>query len=328
MKDRLLDLMEELYRRLDQALPKFEGDPCGSCRVCCTSEGLTQHSVTELELDYIEARVGPEKIEAFRRFTARDQGTEFCPYYERGCSIHTHRPFSCRVFGHHREEGTRLPEVCIFAGQEKVFDRGGYYEQVPLAADLRDLVRRYWPFRKPRPSVVAADCSLLAQGDPLERALFHQTRGELPLALEELQRVEEPLRETPYFLYCLSLVLEGLGLHQEAAQALGQLLKSAPDSHEAWYRLGCNRFASDDRAGAYTAFERTVEIYPQHPVAWGLMGCENLLQGDPETAAVHLERAVANSPENEIFRSRLAQCRPGDWQAPAANGDFRARDAS
>lgn len=299
-----LDALEELYVELEAQLPKGDGNPCGRCRECCTGRGLNAHNVTRLELDYIGDRVGTDGLVPFTHFLRRDGAVEVCPYFDDtawGCGIYAHRPFSCRIFGHHRAEGTSLPAVCVFRGQEKIFGAADYYQAVPLAAQLRDLVRRYWPYRQdhfeaalePPASFVPFPTAPTA-ADALDRALHLMSQGRLQEALDEFEASDLP--STPYVLYCLSLVFEGLQRHADSITALTVALEQVPNCVPLWFRLACNRFSDGDHQGAEQAFLETVRLSPDHALAHGFLGGHYAALGRTEEALRHLRRAPAQEP--------------------------------
>ena len=313
--------LETLYTQLDHALmsepssAKAKGNPCGRCRECCTGKGLTAHNVTRLELNYIANRVGPERLETFARFLTRDGEIEVCPYFDDeawGCGIYAHRPYSCRVFGHHRSDATVLPAVCVFAGQEKVFAQAEYYQAVPLAGELRDLVRRYWPFGPEHFDEAAPDPSdgfspVRTAGDALDRALVLMSQERLQEALEEFEASDLP--STPYVLYCLSLVFEGLERHADACTALTVALEDAPECVPLWFRLACNRYSQGLAEPSEQAFLKTLELNPAHALAHGLLGGHYLEAGRKAEAVEHLRKATQLAPELESFPRLLEQAK-------------------
>lgn len=306
--------LEELYSALQMALPTVEGNPCGRCRECCTGRGLTRHNVTPLELDYIAARGGHERLSEFRRFLERDGQVELCPYFDEerwGCGIYAHRPYSCRVFGHYRSQSTALPEVCVFRGQEKIFQVRQYFEAVPLAAELRELVRAYWPHQQEHfttpsaPGDAPSPSGLEAEGDALDQALQLMSRGELQRALSVFEESELP--STPFVLYCLSLAFEGLERHGDAVVALQVASAEAPECPPLWFRLACNLHACGRQEESEAAFRRTLELAPEHALAHGLLGGQLLTAGRLPEALASLRAALALAPERESFRRLLQQ---------------------
>lgn len=314
--------LADLYGRLDDALPKGSGNLCGRCRECCTGKGLTSHNVTRLELDYIGQRVGRERLADFERFLSRDGEIALCPYFDEhawGCGIYARRPYSCRVFGHHRAQESSLPAVCVLAGQEKVFAVSSYYETVPLAGELRELVRTYWPFQPEHfkeaapeietlvASVAGTETARPGPEDALDRALHLMSQNRLQEALFEFEASDLP--STPYVLYCLSLAFEGLGRHKDACQALEVALEQAPDCVPLWFRLACNRYSEGQReADSERAFLRTLQLNPDHALAHGLLGAHYQRQGRREEALRHLRRARQLAPELESFSRLLSAC--------------------
>ena len=307
--------LENLYTQLDQALPQVQGNPCGRCRECCTGKGLTLHNVTRLERDYIAEHVGSERMDTFKQFLARDGQIEICPYFDEkvwGCGIYAHRPYSCRVFGHHRQESTALPAVCVFTGQEKIFGVRGFYNAVPLAAELRDLVRHYWPYQADHFDEAAPDpkegstVTHPGTGDALDRALALMAQDRLQDGLNEFEASDLP--STPYVLYCLSLVFEGLERHANACQALEVAIEQAPECVPLWFRLACNRYSEGKNQESEKAFLRTLELNPNHAMAHGLLGGHYQRQGQKQEALRHLRRAHELAPQLDSFRRLLNSC--------------------
>lgn len=313
-KEELFHALADLYEALGAELPVSGAEnACGTCRECCTGTGLNLHNVTSLELDFIEDRVGPTKLPSFRRFLQRDGEIAVCPFFDDeswGCGIYPFRPFSCRLFGHYRSQESRLPEVCVFRGQEQIFQTTAYYRAVPQAEALRALVRRYWPYQAARATELRAPggggASSEPWGDALEQALFWQAQGELTRALETL--AESDLEQTPYVLYCLSLILEGLGLQSEAARALEEALQEAPDCAPLHFRLACNLYGCGRREDAVTHFERTLDLWPEKTEAWALLGAHHLQSGSSEKARSCLLRALELEPSNSTYEKMLAMC--------------------
>ena len=316
MRERYLQKLETLYQDLEVQLGPAEGNPCGSCRACCTRKGISQHSVTVLELELIRERVGPAKLEDFLQFLRRDGELELCPYFDEslwGCGIYPNRPFSCRVFGHHRREDTRLPEVCVFSGQEAVFGVGEYLERVPRARDLKELSRAFWPYQRQyfgqvEGGVGEASSSLKTEGDALDQALAFMNEDRYDEALRTFE--ESDLPSTPYVLFCLSLVFEALERHSDARLALNVALEQAPECVPLWFRLGCNLTSLGDRDAAKEAFTKTVRLDPDHALGHAFLGSSALSLGRHHEAAIHLTRSL-KLEKNSSVESWLQQALQG-----------------
>lgn len=317
MSERFLADLERLYADLEAALPSHSGNPCGACRECCTARELNVHHVTGLELDYIRRHVGEARAEAFRRYAARDaDAPETCPFYDEatsGCGIYRWRPFSCRIFGHFRAEGTHLPAPCVFRGHETVYPPRDYVRRIPLAATLRGLVREHLLHRSGDPAFDARSGRGGAGGDPqgepddpLDRAARMQARGDCEGALRELLAERSRQGDSAFLLYALGIVYEDLQREAEALPVFEAALALAPEAAALYYHRGYVRLALGDLAGAVGDFERTVARNERHVLALGLLGFLALAQGRLEEGAGWLERAVAIAPDNGPFRCRLA----------------------
>ena len=301
-RERLFGQLEELYAALPDSA---EENLCGTCRECCTTKGLNIHSITNLELEYIGERIGTSKLDDFRRFATRKSDLEVCPYFDEetwGCGIYQVRPFSCRTFGHYRSRDTRLPEVCVFQGQEKIFDRPQYYDEVPQARALRALVRRFWPYQSGpdlAPEVVGESFveTNLQAGDALDQALVLQSQGKPEEALALL--IESDIEDSPYSLYCVGLMLESQQRHEEACLAFSQGLKEAPECVPLHFRLGCNLLSSGQLDQAEETLRTVLQLDEEHVPCLALLGGLMYTLGRLEEASSLLKRAENLDPTNE-----------------------------
>lgn len=302
MNSDLLKQLEEIYRDLEQQLPAPNcSNPCGSCQECCTSRGANVHQVGELELAYLRQHTDEARVEAFRGFAERASDLEVCPFYENGCSVYAWRPLSCRLFGHYRSRDTALPEVCVFKGQEHIFERRRYFQEVPQAQRFRRLVRRASLYSGARVDSCSPPTAGPGEGagDDLDRALALQLEGRLQEAARCLQ--QSTLERSAYFLYCQALIWEGLAEHLQALAALERALTQEPECPTLWFRLSCNAFQAGRLETAAQGFVETVRLDPNHAQAWGFLGCLFLQSGNAKKAMGPLSRAVALEPENPSF---------------------------
>jgi Fe-S-cluster containining protein len=314
--------LDELYRKLDKSLGPVVGNPCGTCRECCTADGIHGQLVRDLEFDLIAREVGPAKLEAFRAFTLRERDSSgnyrypLCPNYDetaRGCGIYAHRPFSCRVFGHFQMEGTQLPSPCVFQDSVQVVSRRLHYQEIPLAAEVRDASRRYWSQRGPKPvrhapqsgkdPVIAVEP--LGQEDSLDRALSAWDRADYEGAINELNQNLADSDCRPLLQYHMGQSLMLLGRQAEAVEVLSAALEQAPESWDLHYNLGLNLFQLEEFPGAFRSFVRTIELNPEHALAWGFLGYMALSDGLTRQAAVFLSNALEIDTRNATFQLRL-----------------------
>lgn len=306
MRDTYFDKLSELYQSLETQLPKHSGNPCGDCKACCTADELNSHNVTALELDYLETKVGSEKIDEFRKFLNRDGQIAACPYYSGGCTVYEHRPYSCRTFGHYRREDTPFPEVCVFRGQEHIFKRGEYRETLPESDKLVHLSRHYWAHRLQRADAEQTHYQAAGLEEPLAKAIEFLKQGDVSKALEHMELDKS---DDPFTLYCKSLVYEEAGKPELAFQVLELALAQATESPDLWYRIACVLLGMGDAPRAGEALERAIRFHPGHGQALGLLGLLRLAQNNINEAIECLQRACDIEPENTVFQARLKQAR-------------------
>ncbi|MCA9780151.1 MAG: tetratricopeptide repeat protein, partial [Candidatus Eremiobacteraeota bacterium] len=317
-----LQKLTEIYRELNETLPRSIGNPCGSCRECCTAGGVDRHSVTELELDLIAETHGPVVTDQFRRFASRERDLEgkhrwvLCPFYDedaRGCGIYDLRPFSCRVFGHFQVVGTDLPSVCTFRGKAKLVGGRENFVEVPLAGQLRDASRHYWPLRKGHPvrerpaneTTAPNHPSLLSDLDSVDRAFLAQDRGDHETAAKELANDLQGSEHQPYLLFHLAQSLMALERYPEALERYEQALEQAPQSWELTYARAVALYQLERHQEAFRGFVQTIELNPEHALAWAFLGYMTLSDGLLKQSAVFFDNALNIDPENVVFRLRL-----------------------
>ncbi len=302
---KLFERLEQLYA--EQELPRPPDNACGSCFTCCTARGLTGHAVSELELAYLADRVSPAAADSLRRYVRRERNAAgellypVCPHYQEGCTVYPHRPFSCRVFGHFREQGSRLPDGCLLAGSEREFPRGGALGSVPKARELRELVREFSLYA-PAASHVEVE-GLSDSQDPLDRALVHVASQRWPEAMQELSQVTE---ESAFGLQTLGLVQSALGDLPAAVRAYARACELAPDSLECLCQLGSTRLFAGEFARGVQDLETVVARAPEHASALSMLGSCYTLASDHAGAAGYYERAVRAAPDQPELKLRLA----------------------
>lgn len=319
--------LQEVFAFLDSSLPGLpgpEGNPCGSCRACCTARGLTSHAVSDLELDFLADRVGEEGARAFASYAARERGPdgqvlhEVCPFHDgTGCSVHPHRPYACRAFGPYRIAGTRFPEGCVFEGHEREFAFAAYFDTVPGSRELHRLKRDYAFLRRPGPVRAApasggrtlgeADLAYLDPDDPLDQATRALVAGQPEVALAEARRALEVLGGTPSVLYTLGTAFEINHRPVEALLVFREAVGLVPGCADFHYHVGYNLVQSRDFAAGFQALARAVELNPEHALALGFMGYVLLMDRRVEEALPYLRRALEVDPENGFFRARLEE---------------------
>ncbi|MEW6278379.1 MAG: tetratricopeptide repeat protein [Candidatus Eremiobacterota bacterium] len=311
--------LEQLYARLDAALPSVQGNPCGTCKACCTARGLSQHVVSDLELDYLRERAGPERADDFRRYAARERDAqgdylfEVCPNYDleaARCSVYAYRPYSCRTFGHFRAARTAMPEVCVFRGQEVEFPPQDYFSVVPEARRIHQLKRDYMTHRRPGPvtsrRLPVASLDHLDPSDPVDRAWVHLLRSQFQEALEALQ---EPGEETPFRSMSLGLALAGLGRWVESGQVLSRAVEAVPDNADLRFQLARVLLEQSSFQEASEQLDQAVRLNPMHAPALGYRGYVELAQGQFAEGIPWLERSLAVDPDQPEVQGRLERAR-------------------
>jgi len=311
--------LADLYARLEDALarraPALPGDnPCGACFQCCTASGRRGHGVTELELAYLAQGGGADRLDDFRAYTAAATDADghlrfpVCPYYDVGrhaCTVYEVRPFSCRVFGHFRVEGSRLPADCVFEGTEEAFPRAHYAARVPLA---RELVELDWEHLSR--SGHAADTPVTPEGEPpapgtVERAVFHMLRGESP----EAHAAFAQAAPSAWLHYSWGTLHTREGDHAKAAEHYAEALRIEPRNPLYALQQGIALLQSGRVEDAYAALEQSVALRPSGEHAHALLGHLDLAMGRPASAVQRFEAALRLIPDDPALQTALSEAR-------------------
>ena len=319
-RTQVLDALEELYADLGAHLPSFQGNPCGQCKSCCTARGLSHHFVTDLELELLAERIGAARTDDFRRYLnrARDEEGQLefsvCPNYDeeqKGCGVHTVRPFSCRVFGHYRPITTKMPEGCVFEGKTSDFAWADYFKAVPLIDRMRWLTREFDLFGHPGRmdgkgefrsfnSLVCTD--FFNAADPIDQAMIFSLQGDLAGALKELLRARELQKEpkSNFLSYAQGMIYGLLSRPREAVECYLAAAVEVPRANFFYY-AGYHLMTLQQFQRAETVMLEGLLLDPKHSLILGGLATLATREGLIREAIVYFERAAASSPSNGFF---------------------------
>lgn len=320
--------LRALYASLTDQLPPSAGNPCGACNACCTGSGLSWQNVPGVELDALARRYGRDQAADFRAYAERRRDANgdlmhpTCPFYDASaqeCAIYDDRPFSCRVFGHFRLTGTKLPDPCVFVDQAREIADGAYLREVPLALGLRDLQRAF-EARRPTPtgSTESIPHHLLERvhasldlEDPADLATLAQLQGRHGDAVALLTRAVEDHPDDAWRVLALGNAHELLGQGESAIAAYTRALALDPENPRAWTHLGFTRLEMGDVTGGRDAFARAAGLCPDDATSRGFLGWLTMVTATTHDAffeaAAHLRVAAALAPDNGLFRLRCAE---------------------
>ena len=106
---------------------------------------------------------------------------------------------------------------------------------------------------------------------------------------------------------------------EKAAAELKEAVSLRPDFAEAWSDLGEARKTLLDDAGAFAAFQRSVELDPGNAISQYRLGAEYLRQGKAHQAVSHLQEAFRLNPQDQstLYSLQLALRRDGQLEEAA-----------
>ena len=311
MNRSLEDQLVELYRDLAPRPSVVAGNFCGSCNLCCTAAGLTRQNVTDLELSLLEREHGTEVAQNFARYARRERDAagaflyEVCPNWtEEGCRVYEERPFSCRVFGHYRASGTRLPDPCVYRGEEVAFPPRQYYDVVPGALRLRELSRDFQLRRAP---LVGGEASPEPGGvglnlaDPWDLALHQISQGR-PCVLPP-----ESEGESVFASYVRALVLGEAGQHEEALVQYRRVLESCPQRADLMTFAGFHAFQVGRFEEAEQLWIRALSVDGRNPLTYSFLGYLANHRERWQEAADFFAAAAELQPDQPIHEHRRLQ---------------------
>lgn len=304
--DPLLVELEQLYAGLSSSPSPGGGNACGNCRLCCTAQGLSQQRVTALELALLEHHYGPQ--EDFSTYVQRTDPERFprCPHLgPQGCQVYAHRPFSCRVFGHYRAEGTRLPVDCVYEGHDQTFPAARYYEVVPGAVGLREISRDFQLRQIPKVSEGGSTPSNTPIGlnlqDPWDQALEEVGAGRIP------QLPPEQEGERLFASYVRALVAGEQQDHETALRHYLRVLRQAPLRADLMTFAGLHAFQQGRMELAGQLWTRSLELEPANPLALSFLGYLFQHLGQWEQAARCFGEAARLQPDQPLHQQRRDQ---------------------
>ena len=178
-----------------------------------------------------------------------------------------------------------------------------------------------------------ASLQLESPEDDAARRRFLADRLEL---MFEHGREEEASRELQALaadssledLFFAAQVWQGQGRYAEALPLLEGVLAQRPESIQALFLYGAAQERLGQREEAVEAFERLLEVEPDHPPALNYLGYMWVEEGQHLDQALHLiQRAVAFSPDNGAYVDSLgwAFYKLGHYQEAKLHLEWAAR---
>lgn len=315
--------LEQIYAKVESQTPKFEGNPCGECHYCCTAV-LESHNVTDLEYEFLAHQTGLENSEKFRSYIDRKTKPDGellyqqCPYYDKGCTVHSIRPLSCRLFGIYQIHNEVLPTVCVFNGKTIIIPEDDAQNTLPGNRELQVLATTHLsysgvtdrPPRTPRPP------RRRRSGEShLGKVMRMQVEGRYQEALLICKTLT---RQEPNALHfeIQAEILEALNRYPEACESYRQALTFTPDNAQMFFRLASASTWAGQLEEAKVALNQCLEINPLHLNATGFLGVVSSIEEDWERAREHFQKALklANGVSAYNFQMACVHERLGELE--------------
>lgn len=272
---------------------------------------MKSHKVSELELATMAFHLGEARVDRFRRFLARERSSNGelvfheCPNLdEEGCSVHLHRPLSCRLYGHFRAESAELLDECVFRGHETVLPDLQEHRLSPGQSQLAELSIDYLSYFPVAPGPGNFRLYKHAETD-LEKASYLQVTGEYESALPLLLHLRQAEASTNV-LRMLADCYEALKDHDAALEVLQDAIARSPLNPELLVRKGANCLFAGRLPAARQALEEALSIAPESGKTLGLLGFVHQLSGDLLEAKQCLSLSVDKELEPGPYRFQLA----------------------
>lgn len=160
----------------------------------------------------------------------------------------------------------------------------------------------------------------LAMWREFERAVADEARGERETALVTLHGLVGRDPGNTAFRRSLAAALRRAGRPGEAARALGDLERAAPDDAAAWHELAATLAEAGQTDAAVKAARRATALDPSLPDAWIQLGRLLAAAGGAQEALTCFERATALDPNGAKAWNNRANAlrelgRPGEAEA-------------
>jgi tetratricopeptide (TPR) repeat protein len=126
--------------------------------------------------------------------------------------------------------------------------------------------------------------------------------GEYAMAADHLDRAISLLGNSPdaaFAHYLRAKIYTKRNETQKAAAALKQAVTLQPDFPEAWSDLGQASKTLLDDDGAFTAFQKSVELNPENAISQYRLGAEYLRRGKAHEAVLRLRESLRLNPKNQ-----------------------------
>ncbi|HEY3216989.1 MAG TPA: DUF2723 domain-containing protein [Candidatus Eisenbacteria bacterium] len=141
----------------------------------------------------------------------------------------------------------------------------------------------------------------------LQLAMHYESRGDLPHAIAEMERIE---RMFPGYVEVLVLLGRYYMEARDTAKAIGlfeRLAASSPNSGEAYYYLGVTHMMKGNYGVALPALDKSIQLDPQNYYAYVAAYTALWESGDRERALTYLQRWVESHPEDSASRATLEE---------------------
>lgn len=326
-----LERLEDLYSRLCDFMPKFEGNICGTCHECCRAEVIGKHQVSAVELDLMVSFIGEEEVEKFKGFISRERdgggGYRFsiCPFYQGGCTIYPVRPFSCRFFGPFRIKGTPFPPECNYEGKEREIEERDLAGEIPLWKEFQDLKREHLghlplhysseskefgvstPEKEDVLDFVGVSKLPKKSDPPHVKARYYHNLGLLPRAMEEYRKALEVNPDDAYAHFYLGTIHQEKEEYEKALRHLQTAFSLLPSQPIFAYRLALAHDLVGQRGKALSLYLTAISLNPENSMAHGNVAFLKLENGEFQDSLVYFGRAVTMDPRNVFFHIGAAQ---------------------
>ena len=177
------------------------------------------------------------------------------------------------------------------------------------------------------PAAVETTAKALALAPQQPDLLFNRAQALLATGeAEQGERVLQTLldRQPAHRQGCQRLagLLDQRGEHEAALDRYEAAVEADQTWSEGWFQLGLRRL-QQQRPGGCEAYERLLELDPDHSIGLSNLAVQHLIQGDVPLAAERLERAVELQPDFADALFNLAIVRTQQGERSAAEGLYR-----
>ncbi|MEQ8187213.1 MAG: tetratricopeptide repeat protein [Candidatus Eremiobacterota bacterium] len=294
--------LREIYDDFDMEYMTDNAAECGTCELCCTKK-FAYPPLSLLDLDYLdyfikEHNISPG-IEIFKRFI-ENKDRDYCPYWNKGCTVYKGRPFFCRTYGmFHFDSEQPLHPSCIYQDKTIEVTAETRYKKIKHLPEYLEMRYKYEVVNaKNNEEKVKALVTL--GGEYINQFRFEE-------GLLTFLEAEKLAPEDINVLYDLGFVYRSMNKFSEAKEKLEKCIALGGEDkypylyqHTGFVYLSLNLFDE-----ALKAFTKATELEPEVALSYLGLALYYFTCGNKEKAMELCRKGLEIEPDHKMGQDLL-----------------------